>query len=101
MDSSRLLESEPGRQLESFETAGDVKLPGSRTIQVREFAMPAGQRRNVILFLGDAAAQGILAVAGDRLHLRTGQGAILREALRNPASTPLVLVSQSRGYGLL
>jgi alkaline phosphatase len=51
--------------LQSFDTAGDVKLDvsltaggaavsDSRTIQVREFNSPTGQRRNVILFIGDA-----------------------------------------------
>ena len=51
--------------LQSFDTPGDVKLEvslsaggtaasDSRTIQVREFNLPAGQRRNVILFIGDA-----------------------------------------------
>ena len=51
--------------LQSFNTAGDVKVDVSvvadgstisdtRTVQVREFNMPAGQKRNVILFIGDA-----------------------------------------------
>jgi alkaline phosphatase len=51
--------------LQSFDTPGDVKLEvsltaggaavsDSRTIQVREFNLAAGQRRNVILFIGDA-----------------------------------------------
>ena len=51
--------------LQSFDTPGDVKLDvtltagsaavnDSRLIQVREFNPPAGQRRNVILFIGDA-----------------------------------------------
>src|SRR5215831_6826935 len=51
--------------LQSFDTPGDVKLDvslsaggtavtDSRTIQVREFNLPAGQRRNIILFIGDA-----------------------------------------------
>jgi len=51
--------------LQSFDTAGDVKLEvsltaggatvsDSRTILVREFNPPSGQRRNVILFIGDA-----------------------------------------------
>lgn len=51
--------------LQSFDTPGDVKLEVSisagdtavkdgRTIQVREFNPPPGQRRNMILFIGDA-----------------------------------------------
>jgi alkaline phosphatase len=51
--------------LQSFETPGDVKLDvslsaggtavaDSRTIQVREFDLPLGLRKNVILFVGDA-----------------------------------------------
>lgn len=51
--------------LQSFETPGDIKLDlsvtagdatvsDSRTIQVREINLPAGQRRNVVLFIGDA-----------------------------------------------
>jgi alkaline phosphatase len=51
--------------LQSFDTAGDVKLDvslaadgntvtDSRTIVVREFSVPNGQPRNVILFIGDA-----------------------------------------------
>lgn len=52
-------------ELQSFDTPGDVKvdvsllagtatLTDSRTVQVREFALPAGPRRNVVLFIGDA-----------------------------------------------
>src|SRR5262249_29646441 len=51
--------------LQSFDTPGDVKLAvsvsaggtavsDSRTIQVREFNLPSGARRNIILFIGDA-----------------------------------------------
>lgn len=51
--------------LQSLDTPGDVRLDAvlsadgtsvtdSRTIQVREFNPPAGQRRNMILFIGDA-----------------------------------------------
>jgi alkaline phosphatase len=51
--------------LQSFDTPGDVKLEvslsagsanltASRTITVRPFNPPAGQRRNIILFIGDA-----------------------------------------------
>ena len=51
--------------LQSFSTPGDIKLEvaltaggssvtDSRTVQVREFNPPASQRRNVILFIGDA-----------------------------------------------
>jgi alkaline phosphatase len=51
--------------LQSFDTPGDVKLDvslsaggtavsDSRTIQVREFNLGTNQRRNVILFIGDA-----------------------------------------------
>ena len=51
--------------LQSFDTPGDVKLEvtasagganvsDSRTIQVRAFNPPSGQRRNIILFIGDA-----------------------------------------------
>ncbi len=51
--------------LQSFDTAGDIKVSVSataggatvtdtRTVQVREFNPPPGQRRNMILFIGDA-----------------------------------------------
>lgn len=51
--------------LQSFDTPGDLKLDvsltagstvvsDSRTIQVREFHPSVGQRRNVVLFIGDA-----------------------------------------------
>lgn len=51
--------------LQSFDTPGDIKLEASltaggstlatsKTIVVRPFNPPAGQRRNVILFIGDA-----------------------------------------------
>ena len=50
--------------LQSFDTAGEVKLEvsltanganltASRAIVVREFNPPAGQRRNIVLFIGD------------------------------------------------
>lgn len=35
-------------------TAGGASVKDSRTIQVREFTLAAGQRRNVVLFIGDA-----------------------------------------------
>ncbi|MFN7919721.1 MAG: alkaline phosphatase [Bryobacteraceae bacterium] len=45
----------PGEtKLEVSVTAGSATLTTSRTIQVREFNPPQGQRRNVILFIGDA-----------------------------------------------
>ncbi len=51
--------------LQSFDTPGDIKfdvsltadttaVKDSRTVQVREFNPPGGQRRNVILMIGDA-----------------------------------------------
>ncbi|MEO8597769.1 MAG: alkaline phosphatase [Candidatus Solibacter sp.] len=51
--------------LQSFPTPGDLKLTvslnadgaavsDSRTIQVREFNLPLGQKRNIVLFIGDA-----------------------------------------------
>ena len=51
--------------LQSFETAGDIPLTVSltadgasvtdtRTLSIREFNLPANQRRNIVLFIGDA-----------------------------------------------
>ena len=51
--------------LQSIETPGDIPLTvtltadgasvtDSRTLSVREFALPANQRRNIVLFIGDA-----------------------------------------------
>jgi alkaline phosphatase len=40
--------------LEASLTAGSTQVKDSRSILVREFGIPSGQRRNIVLFIGDA-----------------------------------------------